>query len=121
MSIINPWTFYIIDLLDKFREVSVVIFWVVIFTILIVGFFALLEGDYWEDETILKLKKAFKFSIITLIVSSLMYVAIPSKDVMYKMLVAKYVTYENVDKATNTIKDSVDYIFDKLDGDKGDK
>lgn len=97
------------------------IFWVVLFTVFIVGFAAFLESDYWEDETIQKLKKAFKFSIITLIVSSLMYVVIPSKDVMYEMLVAKYVTYENVDKATNTIKDSVDYIFDKLDGDNGEK
>lgn len=47
-----------------------------------------------------------------------MYVTIPSKDVMYKMLVSKYVTYENIDKATNTIKDGVNYIFEKLDGGK---
>ena len=33
-------------------------------------------------------------------------------------VVDKYVTYENIDKATDTIKDGVDYIFEKLDGGK---
>lgn len=47
-----------------------------------------------------------------------MYIAIPSKETIYKMLVSKYVTYENIDKATDTIKDGVDYIFEKLDGNK---
>lgn len=43
------------------------------------------------------------------------YVVIPSEETMYKMLVAQYVTYENVDKATESIKEGVDYIFKKLD------
>ena len=118
MSVISPWLFYIIDLLDKLREVAIIVFWITVVTILITGFFVLLEGEYWEDEIIQKLKKALKLSVIPIVISSVMYVAIPSKDVMYKMLVSKYVTYENIDKATNTIKDGVDYIFEKLDGGK---
>lgn len=118
MSVISPWLFYIIDLLDKLREVAIIVFWIIVVTILITGFFALLEGGYWEDKIIQKLKKALKLSVIPIVISSVMYVAIPSKDVMYKMLVSKYVTYENIDKATNTIKDSVDYIFEKLDDGK---
>lgn len=118
MSVIGPWLFYIIDLLDKLREVAIIVFWITVVTILITGFFVLLEGEYWEDEIIQKLKKALKLSVIPIVISSVMYVAIPSKDVMYKMLVSKYVTYENIDKATNTIKDGVDYIFEKLDGGK---
>ncbi len=39
---------------------------------------------------------------------------IPSQETMYKMLVTNYVTYENAEIATDAIKDSVDYIFDKL-------
>lgn len=34
------------------------------------------------------------------------------------MMVANVVTYDNVEIATETIKDSVDYIMDKMDGDK---
>ena len=118
MSVISPWLFYIIDLLDKLREVAIIVFWITVVTILITGFIALLEGEYWEDKIIQKLKKALKLSVIPIVISSVMYVTIPSKDVMYKMLVSKYVTYENIDKATNTIKDGVDYIFEKLDGGK---
>ncbi|WP_370747037.1 hypothetical protein [Faecalibacillus intestinalis] len=118
MSVISPWLFYIIDLLDKLREVAIIVFWIIVVTILITGFVALLEGEYWEDKIIQKLKKALKLSVIPIVISSVMYVAIPSKDMMYKMLVSKYVTYENIDKATNTIKDGVDYIFEKLDGGK---
>lgn len=118
MSVISPWLFYIIDLLDKLREVAIIVFWIIVVTILITGFIALLEGEYWEDKIIQKLKKALKLAVIPIVISSVMYVTIPSKDVMYKMLVSKYVTYENIDKATNTIKDGVDYIFEKLDGGK---
>lgn len=118
MSVISPWLFYVIDLLGKLREMAIIVFWIIVVTILITGFFALLEGEYWEDKIIQKLKKALKLSVIPIVISSVMYVAIPSKDVMYKMLVSKYVTYENIDKATNTIKDGVDYIFEKLDGGK---
>lgn len=118
MSVISPWLFYVIDLLDKLREVAIIVFWIIVVTILITGFVALLEGEYWEDKIIQKLKKALKLSVIPIVISSVMYVAITSKDMMYKMLVSKYVTYENIDKATNTIKDGVDYIFEKLDGGK---
>lgn len=118
MSVISPWLFYVIDLLDKLREVAIIVFWIIVVTILITGFVASLEGGYWEDKIIQKLKKALKLSVIPIVISSVMYVAIPSKDMMYKMLVSKYVTYENIDKATNTIKDGVDYIFEKLDGGK---
>lgn len=118
MPVISPWLFYVIDLLGKLREMAIIVFWIIVVTILITGFFALLEGEYWEDKIIQKLKKALKLSVIPIVISSVMYVTIPSKDVMYKMLVSKYVTYENIDKATNTIKDGVDYIFEKLDGGK---
>ena len=121
MPVISPWLFYVIDLLDKLRETAIIVFWIIVVTVLVVGLFSLLECEYWEDEIIQKLKKALKFSVIPIVISSVMYIAIPSKDVTYKMLVAKYVTYENIDKATDTIKDGVDYIFEKLDVNKGDK
>ena len=70
-----------------------------------------MESDsYYPSENLIKgCKKISKISIISLIISSVMCIAIPSKDTMYKMLVAKYVTYENIDKATDTIKDGVDF------------
>lgn len=34
---------------------------------------------------------------------------------MYQMLVANYVTDKNIETATDVIKDSVDYIFEKIE------
>ena len=118
MPVISPRLFYIIDLLDKLREMTNYSILDHCSGIFLVGFAAFLEVENWEDKTILKLKKGLKLSIIPIVITSVMYIAIPSEETVYKMLVSKYVTYENIDKATDTIKDGVDYIFEKLDGNK---
>lgn len=117
MSVISPWIFYVIDVFDKLN----IVFWVVGIATLVLFFvyyFSTLE-DLYEDEEIAEFKAKqkgnIKKAIITIIICALGVVAIPSEETMYKMLVAKYVTYENIDKATKSIKDGVDYIFEKLD------
>ena len=40
---------------------------------------------------------------------------IPTEETMYQMLVANYVTDKNIETATDVIKDSVDYIFEKIE------
>lgn len=40
---------------------------------------------------------------------------VPSKEVLFQMLIAKNATYENLDKATTNITEVVDYIFEKFD------
>ncbi len=120
MPVISPWLFYIIELLSNLSSVVGVVCFISAILLCVALFIYLMESDScYPSESLLKgCKKISKISIISLIISSVMCIAIPSEDTMYKMLVAKYVTYENIDKATDTIKDGVDYIFDKLDGDK---
>lgn len=112
MSIINPWVFYLIDVLSTANDMTVTLSWIS----LIVGAAALfIMGDrYWTEAEKKMLKKVFKTALITAIVSSLTFTFIPSKETMYTMIVADNVTYENVELATDAIKDSVDYIFEKL-------
>ena len=50
------------------------------------------------------------FSILLLIVIPL----IPSKETCYKMMVASQITDTNIQKAEDVIKNSVDYIFEKI-------
>ena len=50
------------------------------------------------------------FSILILIVIPF----IPSKETCYKMMVASQITDNNIQKAEDTIKNSVDYIFEKI-------
>ena len=123
MSVISPWIFYVIELLGNLNfAAGTACFTSGILLVVALVIYAMESGSCYPSESLLKgYKKISKISIIPLIISSVMCIAIPSKDTMYKMLVAKYVTYENIDKAADTIKDGVDYIFDKLDGDKEDK
>lgn len=75
------------------------------------------DSFYRSDNNASTIKaciRAFKkLSIVACIITSV-YIVTPSEETMYKMLVAQYVTYENVDKATESIKEGVDYIFKKL-------
>lgn len=119
MPVISPWLFYVIELLGNLNFVAgVACFISGILLVVALLIYAIESDSCYPSEGC---KKISKISIIPLIISTVMCIAIPSKDTMYKMLVAKYVTYENIDKATDTIKDGVDYIFDKLDGDKEEK
>ena len=41
-------------------------------------------------------------------------ILLPSKETCYKMMVASQITDTNIQKAEDVIKDSVDYIFEKI-------
>lgn len=117
--IINPIWFYIIDVLENLKIIALgmtLVFGCALPVILYIYFEIRDDEDEWHKE-IQELKKAMKFSIITLIVSFGVRVFVPSEETCYKMIVASTVTTENVNKAESVIKDSVDYIFEKL-GDK---
>lgn len=119
MAIINPWIFYLIDVLSSLKGISSIIAAVVLFGMAALGLVTAVaksECCYDEDSArfVASSIKLFKKLLIVLCVSTGVYTVTPSEETMYKMLVAQYVTYENVDKATETIKDGVDYIFKKL-------
>lgn len=118
MSIVSPWIFYLIDLADNVDTICLILVLLSAASLIFfAGYYA--EGcispncKVWESFI-----KWLKRDIAVLIISLLAVVFIPSKETMYKMLVANYVTYENVETATDAIKDSVDYIFDKLNGEE---
>lgn len=64
-----------------------------------------------------KLKANKKTNKRLLVVSLSMLIVItfiPSKETCYQMMVASQVTEENIKSAEDVIKNSVDYIFEKL-------
>lgn len=121
MPVIKPWIFYLIEVLNGLKEVSVVVIFMTIIMLICIGIATLWlrseDSLYRSDENASTIKaciRAFKkLSIVACVITSV-YIVTPSEETMYKMLVAQYVTYENVDKATESIKEGVDYIFKKL-------
>ncbi len=105
--IINPWLFYIADIADK-------LFWILLFMIGVSSMVSLIFlinfADVKSDENLKNFKRAF----IVFLTAVTAFTFIPKEDTIYKMMIASQVTEENIQKAEDVIKDSVDYIFEKI-------
>lgn len=107
--IINPWLFYLVDVIDSFRFTIFIL--LMLFT-LGFGLQVIIEHDGEEDEV--KVIKAIKKIFIAVALGITFSAFIPSKKTCYQMMIASQVTEENIQKAEDVIKDSVDYIFEKI-------
>lgn len=113
--IINPWIFYLIDILDSLSFIAT--------GIIIGAFFMIFIGGLNISTTISidderRGKKMVKWGMIIALISTPILVLTPSKDTMYTMLASSMVTEDNLDKATKAIQDGVDYIFEKIEGEE---
>ena len=111
--IINPWLFYLVDCLEGLQIVFILVLIALAFAILML---TATISDFGRGEE-KELKSARRTRKIVIFFSILLLVAIPfipSKDTCYKMMVASQITDTNIQKAEDVIKDSVDYIFEKI-------
>ena len=108
--IINPWLFYIVDCLDGLKILCILAVPLLVF---VIGYITITIDDFERGdgkELIRTRNIVILFSISILIVIPF----IPSKETCYKMMVASQITDNNIQKAEDTIKNSVDYIFEKI-------
>ena len=109
--IINPWLFYLVDMIGSFQILSILIALLIILSFAI----EIVKYDEVEDELDkVKVIKAFKKKVIVIALLITFAIFLPSKKTCYQMMIASQVTEENVKKAEDVIKDSVDYIFEKI-------
>lgn len=133
MPVINPMLIYLMDISDALKTIGMVVFMIAAFVIaipFIVGAFEYLcsmpygenDPDYKKSLKILAMAKKNLQSkaFIILIVSFISATFVPSKDTIYKMMVANMVTYENVNFASETIEDAFDHVIDKFNELKGE-
>ena len=111
--IINPWLFYLVDCLDGLKMVCIIA--VPVLVVVIVFLTDTIDDLGRGDEK--ELKSARRTRKIVIIFSILLLIVIPfipGKETCYKMMVASHITDNNIQKAEDVIKDSVDYIFEKI-------
>lgn len=112
--IINPWLFYLVDVIGNFKSSCFVLL-----LIIVIGFGAtvLIEigeaADELELDTVKVIKTLKRMAVVGVLLMTL-NMLLPSKKTCYQMMIASQVTEENVKKAEDVIKDSVDYIFEKI-------
>lgn len=109
MPIINPMYLYLIEVLHNLDVINNLIFVVLGFIVLVTGVMYIID-DYAKEEL-----KPHKGKIIALfiafIISALIAVLVPTKDAMYKMLIASYVTTDNIQIVNEAIKTNLqDYL-----------
>ncbi len=109
--IINPWLFYLVDMIGSFQILSILIALLIILSFAI----EIVKYDEVEDELDkVKVIKAFKKKVIVIALLITFAIFLPSKKTCYQMITASQITDTNIQKAENVIKDSVDYIFEKI-------
>lgn len=112
--IINPWWFYLVDVIGNFKLACLALL-----LIIVIGFGAtvLIEVGGAADELELdeaKVIKTLKKMVVAGVLLITFDMLLPSKKTCYQMIIASQVTEENIKSAEDVIKDSVDYIFEKI-------
>lgn len=118
--IINPWVFYLIDVVDSLKSVL----WCVggiFFCTLIVYFIGYMsfDDDCRGDEK--KKGKCVKYATVSigvLILVGVLNIAIPSKTTMYQMLAARYLTADNIKSTQNNVVELVGKIVQQIERQK---
>lgn len=106
--IINPWLFYLLNILDNLQLPLTILFCISLVTFGVLGYFKLV--DMLEKEY----EKLLLPTIIATCVIALLMIFIPTKETVIQMTAAKFVTPDNVESAVDVIQDTVDYVFDKM-------
>ena len=66
--------------------------------------------DMYDDDIITEYKKKAKQLLIPGIILIMIAILLPDKETSYTMLIASQVTTTNIEAATSTAKDIIDYI-----------
>lgn len=112
--IINPWLFYIVDVIDNFKSACFILILIIVIAF---GAIFLIEIGEAADELELdevKVIKTLKRMVVVVVLLITFNMLLPSKKTCYQMMIASQVTDNNIQKAEDVIKGSVDYIFEKI-------
>ena len=109
MPIIDPMYLYLIELLHNIDVFNQGIFMISTLLIGAAGTFYLIDD---ELRVVLKTNKKKVFVLFgVFVVSAMIAIFIPTKDAMYKMLLAHYVTTDNIQIVNDAIKGNLqDYL-----------
>lgn len=114
--IINPWVFYIIDVLNSVSNLACMAVLAGLVAACLSGM-AFFSFDGWSDyDKRMKMMagKVLRYSAFVVLLSSLLAVFIPGSKTSYKMLAASYVTKDNVKAVQSNVVDFVTKIAEGI-------
>lgn len=102
--IINPWIFYFMSLADGFRAAG----YILSITAFGAGVVSILVYNMENDG--LMPWKYLKWFVIAFVAGGAISIFIPSQEVITKMLVASFITPDNIELGVEGVKAIFDYI-----------
>lgn len=123
--IISNWIIYVIEVLSNLNIVASVAFFVFFgaaIILFIARSFALIDLEYARNEEMKKYykenvnmyKNFINISVLLIIISIVFIILIPTKEMMYLMLVNNYITPDNLNFIGGEALDLVDYIMQQI-------
>lgn len=114
--IINPMWFYWMQLASGLKVVAGVFSGISCALFLSLSIALLIDTDFRDDEDddVKWCIKWMKRCAVLCIVFAIVTAAIPSKNTLIEMQIAKYATVENANWTIETIKAAVDYIVEAI-------
>ena len=114
--IISPSIFYWFEIISNLEILLSILFGLscVGLVFCIVSFIAMLVEEELETHTGKIIKKLCKFCTIITSIFGLLFIFIPSKETLMTMIVAKYVTPDNITAVGGTIEESVSSIATEI-------
>lgn len=105
--IINPLWFYLFNVIDNIRIFSALVWFLV--TLFCVYYF-IVEGASFN----IKEYKFFRRAAIVSCAGIIFLALLPSKEALYQMLVASYITPDNIELVGGAGQSIVDYIIESV-------
>lgn len=112
-SIISPWVFYWIGVLDTLKGVALIIAVITVIGVIVMGLWMGLDISFDNGVDSNMAKLWIKLAIVSF-VASMICAVLPSESTCYKMLAANMFTEKNVTAATEYVTDVIDYAVDKV-------
>ena len=112
-SIISPWVFYWIGVLDTFKVVTLTVAILTAACVIAMGIWMGLDIAFDNGVDSKMAKLWIKMAIVSF-VTSMICAMLPSESTCYKMLAANMFTEKNVTAATEYVTDVIDYAVDKV-------
>ena len=109
MPIIDPMYLYLIEVLHNIDALNQIVFFALAMFVCFLVFLYIAEGEAREKIQANKSKVIVLFMLF--VGSGLIAVLVPTKDAMYKMLLAHYVTTDSIQLVNDAIKVNLqDYL-----------
>ena len=114
--IISPSIFYWFEIISNLKIFLSILFGIgcVGLVFCIVSYIAILVEEELETHTGKIIKKLCKFCTIITSIFGLLFIFTPSKETLMTMIVAKYVTPDNITAVGGTIEESVSSIATEI-------